>query len=222
MDFADFSQNAESGRVLIHMFTLNATFVGRTTSRRSARVFSGRSGAPILVRSLFVAAILLSGSIRATAQGALPDLLPGTSFRFTASIDRITKEDTSFVVTTTREFPIQSLACKCLSDGLNVLYSFGEPLAGRGATIRVRMRFPGRPATRWETWGLMVGKRIAYMPENDVVAFIDEASRHPSVTLQAMGSTKMLTAVFSIGGIDEAVRRLDCYQNLPVTNLAIR
>ena len=178
----------------------------------------------MILRAPVVAAVLLSGPIAASAhERGVPDLLPGTSFRFTAVIDRVTNEDRSFVVTTTREAPIQSLAFKCLSDGLNVLYAFDEPLAGRDAAIRVRMRFPGRPPTKWATWGLMAGKRAAYMLGGNVAAFIDEASRHVSVTLQAVDprSGKTRTAAFSINGIDEAVRRLGCYQDLPITNLAM-
>ncbi|HSL21493.1 MAG TPA: hypothetical protein VK886_08155 [Vicinamibacterales bacterium] len=174
-----------------------------------------------MARSLIVAGVLANVAVTAIAERGVPPFIPGTSFRFSLNTDPRTDEDRSFVATMTGELPVQSLAFKCLSDGLNVLYSFDKYFAGTDGAVRIRLRFPGQPATPWEDWGLMAGGRqsIAYMPEESVMAFIEEASSHSSITMQAMDPRdgETVTAEFSIVGVRKAVQRLACYQNMPVS-----
>jgi hypothetical protein len=105
------------------------------------------------------------------------------------------------------------LSWRCMSDGLNVVYSFNKYFGGDdNDQVEVRYRIDNQTATEFESWSLMQGNDAAWIPMRWVSNFTEKARGGTKVVFRVMDPLdgETLTHEFSLRGLSEALSRLSC------------
>lgn len=100
---------------------------------------------------------------------------------------------------------------KCMADGLNIIVLFGKYLGGNANDeVEVRVRFDNEPAGSVVEWPLLQGQESAYLPMSRVRTFVERARTSNRIAIRVVDPLdgETLTAVFSLSGFSEALRRI--------------
>jgi len=129
-------------------------------------------------RVLAAAAVVALGAfgLAGPASGQIPK--PFGSFVATRSADAVDGTSSSGAFSTAADptHPEAAVAWRCMADGLNVIYMFGDTMGDTTDThVSVRSGVDNDAMSEPQTWTLLRGHRAAHLPIADVEAFTARA-----------------------------------------------
>jgi hypothetical protein len=158
------------------------------------------------MRRLMIAAVVVV---------AMSATLSAQEWTYTKSGDTMTDADRSFVFVQSDD-RTGILAFRCMSDGVNIMFSWGKYLTDKDDTILVMYRFPPAPSTQYRGWDMPTGnsKSLAFAPMSLVPQLVKQMLAASVMTLRVQDSNdgEEVTKTFQLAGAGEAIQKLSCYK----------